>query len=837
MGQKFKNLHMPVAIILAVLVLSVLLFFCFHLWQTEHKVEQQAFPLYQDNASFKRKVLFISSYHDTFETVMPQRMGLLEVFQKHNVQMDTAYMDTKNYPTEENVRYFHDVLSYKLKHQPPYDAVVLGDDAALLFAEKYQEELFPGIPMVFICVNDRNTAERAANNPLITGAVENYYLEDTIDLARNMCPRAVNIIGIYDDTPPGIGDYAEFMEVAESYPECDFTGIDASKLTRGEFAARLAQISADSIVFFLDAHDDKDGNRYGVPETARLIAECSPVPVFRALEGAMGEGIIGGKMVDFRASGRWAANVVMNIFNGGDIKTMPLELEGESSYVFDAQVMEHYGIPESILPEGTKLIRQEPSFWNENRSILIPTIGVVAILLLLLLIALRNYERVSRMSQKLTETIELLDYQSMHDALTRLPNRQAAEAEFKRRILRHQDFTTIIVDMDNFKKINDFYSHSIGNELLKVLAQRIRERFLRVYRGSYAARIGGDEFILVLPELLEEENTEKLEKILDIFREPIVHEERVVPLSASIGIIRSNDEELNTTDLIFANADIALVDAKQFGKNQYVFYRSETKRSLQRANEVENILRSAIEKEEFKVLYQPQVNADTQKMHGFEALARLSNADVYPGEFIPVAENTGLIVQVGRIITKKVIQQLAKWRDEGHPLYQVAINYSCGQLADESYPKYLGELMKEYKIPSDLIEIEVTESLFIANNKQAHDLFIDFAAMGVKMALDDFGTGYSSLSYLTYLPVDVVKIDKALMDTYLQDEMEDFMKNLVKLIHSLNMKIVVEGVEHVVQFEKLKRYHADIIQGYYFSRPMPAEEAIQFDPSHPQGEV
>ena len=837
MENKTNYLRMPVAITLVVLVISVLLFFSFQSLQGEHENGQQEFLLYQDDVSEKHRVLFISSYNDTFETVIPQRTGLQEVFQKHNVQMDTAYMDTKNFPSEENIKYFHDVLSYKLKNHAHYDAIVLGDDAALLFAEKYQEELFPGIPMVFICVNDRQTAEHAVRNPMITGAVENYYLDDTLGLALVMCPKAVNIVGIYDNTPPGVGDYAEFMSMAQFYPDFNFIGINASELTRGEFAERLAKISDDSIVFFLDAHDDKDGNQYGIIETARLIAECSPVPVFRALEGAMGEGIIGGRMVDFRASGRWAANVVVSIFDGSDIKTMPLEMDGESNFVFDAQVMKRFGISEAVLPKGTKLIRQDSNFWQENRKVLIPAIGIVAILLLMLFILFRSYRRVSKMSHKLTETIELLDYQSMHDALTRLPNRQAAEAEFRRRILRHQDFTTIIVDMDNFKKINDFYSHSIGNELLKILAQRIREKFLRVYRGSYAARIGGDEFILVIPELLDEDNTEKLDNILAIFREPILHEDRAIPLAASVGIIRSNDEELNTSDLIFANADIALVDAKKYGKNQYVFYRSETKRSLQRANEVENILRRAIDKEEFKVLYQPQVNADTKKMHGFEALARLSNADVYPGEFIPVAENTGLIMQVGRIITKKVIQQLAQWRDEGRPLYQVAINYSCGQLADENYPKYLGELLKEYKIPSDLIEIEVTESLFIANNKQAHDLFIDFAAMGIKMALDDFGTGYSSLSYLTYLPVDVVKIDKALMDTYLQDEMEDFMKNLVKLIHSLNMKIVVEGVEHVVQFEKLRKYHADIIQGYYFSRPLPAEEAIKFDPSHPQGEM
>ncbi len=837
MGQKTNELHMPLIIAIAAIAISVLLFFCFQFWQEEHEKAQLPLTTQTEQFETARRVLFISSYHDTFEIVGPQKEGLREVFEQHQIHMDTAYMDTKNYPMAENEQQFHDYLSFKLRHHPPYDAVVLGDDAALLFGEKYQQELFPGLPMVFFCVNDRNTAEQAVKNPLIAGAVENYYLEDTLRLAKKMCPQANRVVAIYDNTAPGLGDYADFVRVLSAYPEFQIEGLNASTMTRRELVGNLSWLDKNSIVFYLDAYEDSEGNLYETQESALEIARYCPVPVFRALEGSMGRGILGGKMVDFRAAGRWTAQVVADVLEGRrEIDKVPLELEGESRYIFDAQVMKKYGISEELLPEGTLIINEDVSFWRDNRKVLLPMLSIVAILLFVLILALRSYKRMVKVSQKLTETIELLDYQSMHDALTRLPNRQAAEGEFQRRIQRHQDFTTFIVDLDNFKKINDFYSHSIGNTLLQAVSQRIREKFLRQYRGSYASRIGGDEFILIIPELLDENDTAKIQSIMDIFSEPIHQDGRTIPLAASMGIIRSDEEQLNTSDLLLANADIALVDAKRHGKNQYVFYQSETKRSLQRANEVEDILRDCIAKENFQILYQPQVNAATKKLHGFEALVRVPGGDVYPSEFIPVAENTGLIVQVGRIVTKKVIQQIAEWREAGHTLHQVAINYSCGQLADEQYPEYLKQLMLKYQIPSSLIEIEVTESLFIGNNKQAHDLFVSFAGMGIKMALDDFGTGYSSLSYLTYLPVDVVKIDKALMDTYLQDEMEDFMRNLVQLIHSLNMKIVVEGVEHMVQFEKLRAYHADIIQGYYFSRPIPAAEAILFDPDHPQGE-
>lgn len=829
MDKKQNNLPVHIVAAMAVLMGAGLLFFLFQAWQAEREASRQPAQMHVESWTSSRHVLFISSYHDTFATVVPQRQGLQEVFSENHISMDIAYMDTKNYETPENEKLFYETLRYKLANHKRYDAVVLGDDAALEFAEKHQQELFANIPMVFMCINNRTHAEEAARTPWMTGALEKYYMEDTLSLALKMWPQAGKVVAIYDNTGTGLGDYAEFQKLIPAHPELEFSAINTSTLSWNEFAAALRAIPRDALVFFLMASVDKEGNRYTLPEAASMIVSYSAAPVLRQSDGGMGLGVLGGKITDYRACGRQAARIVVDILDGAAVSSIPLMREGEGRYVFDYNVLMQFGIDPELLPEDAEVLNRNPTFWQQHKAAVLPMLGIVVTLLSLLALVYWNFRKMVQVRNQLRNTVELVTYQSTHDVMTNLPNRQAAQTEIDRRIMQNQEFTAMIVDLDNFKRLNDFYNHSIANEILVQLASRIRECFVDVNPGAYAARIGGDEFMLVLPGILREGDTGPINQVLEIFHEPMMRGEQRIPLSASIGIVSSAEEQSNSADLVFGNADIALVEAKQAGKSSYRFYRSETKKSLQRANEVEDILRDAIEREAFTVLYQPQVDAKTRKLHGYEALARLSDVKVYPDEFIPVAEDTGLIIDVGRIITKKVLHQMRHWKLEGRKLYQVAINYSCGQISDTHYPEYLAELMKACEIPASLLEVEVTESLFIGNNQQAHDLFLALAAKGVKMALDDFGTGYSSLSYLTYLPVDVVKIDKSLVDTYLHEE-PDFMENLMKLLHSLNKTIVVEGVEDAQQFSELREYKADIIQGYYFSRPLPAEEAILFDP-------
>ena len=249
---------------------------------------------------------------------------------------------------------------------------------------------------------------------------------------------------------------------------------------------------------------------------------------------------------------------------------------------------------------------------------------------------------------------------------------------------------------------------------------------------------------------------------------------------------------------------------------------------MQRKNHIISVLKEECSIGGFEIRYQPQVSVRTGEIYGFEALVRLQNYQFSPGEFIPVAESGGFISQIGRIVTEKVIAQMAQWRLAGMDLKKVAINYSNGQIVDDEYVPFLAKLLEYYNIPPSLVEIEITESLFIGNDDRAKALFDSLTKIGVGLALDDFGTGYSSLSYLTYLPVQKVKIDKSIVDNYLVDGRESFITNIFRLVHGLGMTLTVEGVEQRWQYDKLKAMNCDLIQGYFFSKPMHPDSVPDF---------
>ncbi len=231
------------------------------------------------------------------------------------------------------------------------------------------------------------------------------------------------------------------------------------------------------------------------------------------------------------------------------------------------------------------------------------------------------------------------------------------------------------------------------------------------------------------------------------------------------------------------------------------------------------------------MLYQPKVNAQTRQLAGYEALIRMKAAGIGPGKFIPIAEKKGWIWKIGRMSTELVVRQLAEWRSMGYPLHPVSVNYSSNQLSDDGYVDFLENLLKEYEIDPQYIEIEITKGVFLEKTGQTNELFRRMKNLGIRLLMDDFGMGYSSLEYLTYIPVDVIKLDKSLVDNYLVEGKDRFIHDVIRLVHDLNKEMTIEGVEEQWQYLRLKEFKADTIQGYYFSKPLPADDAIRFTPS------
>jgi len=417
-----------------------------------------------------------------------------------------------------------------------------------------------------------------------------------------------------------------------------------------------------------------------------------------------------------------------------------------------------------------------------------------------------------------------LTFVENNDGLTKLPNRSHGEAEIKKLIHSGLPFTLFLMDIDDFKNYNDTYTHACGDFVLKEYGRRLAS--LTVNGEYFAARYGGDEFLLVYKRGHIEKNGREIETLRQFLNEPMEYAGTKLSTSVTLGFADSSIDV--SYDELLTNADIAMYEAKKIGVGTCLGFMPEMKESVLRRNSIIDILKAECKCDGFEIRYQPQISTKTGDVCAFEALVRLKDYSVGPDVFIPVAESSGFIAQIGRIVTEKVLRQMDTWRSEGMKLRKVAINYSNGQLIDDGYVPYLKSLMEKYRIPSDLIEIEITESLFMGKKGRVTQLFSELAKIGVELALDDFGTGYSSLSYLTFVPADKVKIDKSLVDNYLVDGKEDFIQNIVQLVHGLGMKLTVEGVEHKWQYDKLCSMKCDFIQGYLFSKPISADDVPEF---------
>lgn len=433
-----------------------------------------------------------------------------------------------------------------------------------------------------------------------------------------------------------------------------------------------------------------------------------------------------------------------------------------------------------------------------------------------------QYEEIQDYTQKLENLQEKLKHIAYHDFLTDLPNRRMFIKKLEEEISENKVGAVMLMDIDNFKGINDTLGHNYGDKVLKKVAEELIN-----FKDEkiFVSRFGGDEFFILFEDqgdIVKIENYVK--HITDIFRNKLLIENEEIFISCSLGITLYPRDSREVSQLIM-NADVAMYKVKNTGKNNYMFFNEQMTEKLQDQIKVEKILREAIEKDELKLLYQPQVCTFTGEVIGFEALLRLKNHSISPAQFIPVAEETGIIIELGRWVTKEAIKQISTWKRKGLTLKPVAINFSAKQLNDLKYIEFFKNTLKEMDVEAKYIDIEITESVFLEKKEETLEFINELKSLGVKISLDDFGTGYSSLSYLTFLPVDKIKLDKSLNDKFLELENVKVTDSLVSLAHSLKLEVVAEGIEQTAQYKCLKVAGCNYIQGYLFSKPLEVEQA------------
>ena len=421
-----------------------------------------------------------------------------------------------------------------------------------------------------------------------------------------------------------------------------------------------------------------------------------------------------------------------------------------------------------------------------------------------------------------------IEYLATHDELTDLPNRNLAHDRIAQAISHarrsERQVAVLYLDLDRFKVINDGFGHPFGDAVLKEVGGRLARM---VREGDTVARQSGDEFLILLSDLRRAGDAYIVaQKILDAFAEPFVLDGREVHISSSLGV-SVFPQDGQTPDVLIGNADVAMYRAKDLGRNSYQFFTREMSDETRRRVEIETELRSAVARGQLQLAYQPKVNLATGRMVGCEALLRWSHptlGPVSPARFIPVAEDSGLIVPVGDWVLRTACSQARAWHDAGLPPIVVSVNLSARQFLQQDVVAWTLQTLEETRLAPGMLELELTESLIAQDTEKVIATVNQLKAAGVRLSIDDFGTGYSSLSYLKRFRVDTLKIDQSFVRNMLTDQDDaTIVRAVIDLAHNLRLTAVAEGVETAEQRDFLKVNGCDEMQGYLFSQPVPAE--------------
>jgi diguanylate cyclase (GGDEF)-like protein/PAS domain S-box-containing protein len=422
-----------------------------------------------------------------------------------------------------------------------------------------------------------------------------------------------------------------------------------------------------------------------------------------------------------------------------------------------------------------------------------------------------------------------IEYQAYHDSLTGLANRRLfqehltlalALAQRRRRLV-----AVLFLDLDHFKVVNDSLGHTVGDALLKQVAMRLRKA---VREGDTVARVGGDEFTIVLQDLPHRDDAAIVaEKVLRAISQPTEVSDHRLYVTTSIGITVFPDDGEDAETLL-KNADNAMYRAKADGRNTYHMSTQEMSRSMQERMTLESGLHGAMERNEFEIFYQPQMDSRTLKVTGMEALLRWkhpSRGVIGPAEFINVAEERGFIVLIGDWVLRKACEQAVIFRERGYPELRVAVNISARQFREQTLVSRVETAVAGSGIDPRLLELEITESVAMENVELTLEVLTQLRATGISIAIDDFGTGHSSLSYLKRFPIDALKIDRGFVED-LPGRLEDagIVKAVIQLAQGLNLRVVAEGVERKEQLDFLRDNNCTEVQGFYFGLPLRAAE-------------
>lgn len=433
------------------------------------------------------------------------------------------------------------------------------------------------------------------------------------------------------------------------------------------------------------------------------------------------------------------------------------------------------------------------------------------------------------------KTSEIMLHNLVHnDYLTGISNRLFVSVETTNRLAKadegHFKLAVILLDLDNFKDLNDFHGHVIGDQILREVAERLKGYVQN--KDILLGRFGGDEFVIIIPEVRDEAIIKKVcEEIKETLKPNYLIFGSTFNIESSMGIGVYPDHSTDYEGLI-RHADMALFYAKKHGRNSIVKYSDAIGHSNMKRIKIESRLKGAIERGEFFLYYQPKLTADGKRFVGMETLLRWNNPElgfVSPGDFIPIAEQSDIIVEIGDWVLRNAMIQNLKWKESNGEMFNIAVNLSVKQIRQPDFLDKLLNLLDELNYPPEYLELELTEGMLVDSSDTAREIFEKLRGMGIRISIDDFGTGYSNLGYLSKFPLDTVKIDRRFV-TDINDiaEKQQIVSAIIELARSFKLSLIAEGVETGSELDYLRRKGVDVIQGFYFSKPLPVSDILGF---------
>ncbi len=807
-------------------------------------------------------IVVIHSYNLEYQWTYNQNVGIrnviLETYPEANIY--TEFLDWKRFPEESIILGKAEEFRDKYKEMD-IDLLLVTDDRALEFAIAYREEIFHNAPIVFGGIIDTTAAEIIGDAENITGVYENMQPEGAIHLLQALQPEVNHLILIHDLSESGIRTNDTFINALYSLQlEDKYTITDWSEKTYDELLYDVSTLDTKTAIIFISYAISSDGVVKQPQTFCKEFAAVSSVPMYSIDEHQFGYGIIGGTFLSGVLQGEAIANQGIRILKGECADTIAPIKEATVYSGVDDKYIKKYNIDKSVLDSNVVILNEKENFYEQNPILVHASLSIFIFLIILIgfllwvqgrlkksraqILNSKNQlqsmneelqageEELIAQNEELEEMQAKLEYENRHDLLTGLYNRNALEEYVNRKLLElNTENKTMIVfiDLDNFKFINNTYGHHFGDQLLIRVAKRLEI----IDENFFVSRIGGDEFVLV-KIFSGLEDLAGLNCFLLRISKSIIKKYEIegqhVSITASIGYSIYPDNG-NTFEQLLIEADVAMYNAKKDGKSALKKYVNGMNDVYQNEYLLVRKVKEGLDKNAFYVQYQPIVKSDGSEVVSFEALIRWKDEElgaVSPLQFIPLAESSGLILPIGELVCHKVMEFYMELKKFGYDKIKLSINVSIVQFYQKQFVEDLVKLTKECGIDPKYIQLEITESVMIETYDYIVEKLNELKKHGFQIALDDFGTGFSSLAYLQKLPIDVIKIDKTFTDQIYDLRGATLVDATISIAKRFGITTIAEGVETKEQVDYLIDKKCDLIQGFYYSKPLMAKDAIQF---------